>query len=817
MDDEAASQQLMSEARATPHLNDYDGSAIPLELDGPSQDKASVSKTSRQRKAKKPTEKNVALSQTARVRETRSQPPSYSPDELRAAAGDTPSKSQTVPSTAPSSQIKVPNTQLEIQADAASTPTHSKAKQPASSGSQKAQPKKNNKRSRAFAELDNEHVVTSTSFEADGEAKSQSSQAAGSQATRKRRRKERSRNSLNDVELEPTNVSETPAATQEAGSQVAGADIDGRDGALDEEEPALTPSVLLGKLNLEKSQKAQAGGKTTSPTDVLEEASEPVDVDLAIAPASTANGTTQDAGTKKKKKTKKNKKEAEAPDVDDGEARSRLSTSEESSKGKTSSQKEKAAKKTKVRYSVGGIKGKAIISKADPNKMYQRASHNNDRTAADSALEDAHELGHPPDKRTSGDYTADEKELLRRAIRDHQERNGLDTADLVEIIHWTDRSRVKVSESATAQAEAQFQKDCDAFWDEINSAGLLRKLRDVKRHVRSRYHLHQRGQWSQEEDEQLRELHNLHPGQWKLIATHLNRLEKDTYARWRDYVRHGENRVTKRWTADEEHNFVAVLSAVCQKIEDYRAETGQPPLDDYYPFINWHEVCKKMDDTRSRLQCQSKWKLMCAREPPATLDIEIKPRTAMSQVQPPTDTADRPRKPKAKKDRQSSATKTNPDPPGSDDMLWGDKMDLVTYLAEQKLLNEFEWSDQIIWQDVAKRMGPIWSTDTIQNAYEQLCELVLGEPTDDLSLALGSIVAYIQTNHNDKDNERYDPTQKLKSDGEDASNVKSSKKSKRQAGASSSKASAKKTSKAPSSSTKAFKSQELIEDSGPEM
>ena len=755
MDDEAASQQLMSEARGTPHVDDMDGPAIPLSLDGAgagpgagpgaSQNSLSASLAPAKPKTKKSKRQQIAISQIPRT--FRSSPPSL--DELQAAAVGTPSKSQAYAPTAPPSQITGHST-------------------------------KDTKRSQAAAGLDESCTQSSTIVEA-------ASQSSQSNRKRRKKYKLRGQSSQNNPELE------TLAATQEMALPTATEDAGSRIGAPD--EPALLPSDLLGKVHLDEPH--------------------------ALNPENAAGSTsTSQNGSKKKKKRVGKDKQAAASSTSDltGLVRNAHDAStqpppfENNSSSAVPSRKKK---KNRVRYSVGGITGKPRISKADPNKNYQRGDGDgdNDRTAADGALEEEHELGHPPDKRLGGDYTADEKELLRRAIRDYQERNRLDTADLVEIIHWTNRSKIKLVEhNDTAQGEALLQKDSDAFWDEIKSAGLLRNLRDVKRHVRSRYHLYRRGHWSQEEDEQLKELHNIYPGQWKLIATQLHRLEKDTYAHWRDYVQHGENRVIKRWTTDEEDKLVQVLSVVCQKIEDCRAEAGQPPLDDYYPMINWQEVCRRMDDTRSRLQCQSKWKIMCGRVPPPALDIEIKPRKT-----PAPDATTISRKSATKKDRKSLTSAGGLHAPGPEDMLWGDKYDLVTYLVLQRGESGLAWYDQIDWRDIVRKMGPMWSAHTLQEAYKQLCELVLDGVTDDLELALNSFLAHIAANHEHQENERYQAARTIGLNGSDAKQGNPDKRRKRQRDATSGKASVKKQSKTPSSSAKVFKSEALITESDAEL
>ncbi|KAF2631483.1 hypothetical protein BU25DRAFT_445614 [Macroventuria anomochaeta] len=849
MDDEAASQQLMSEARAT-HTTDYEGPAIPLNLDGASQDTIANTSGSSKKKAKKARRKQLADSQTSPRNTFRGSPlPTYSLKDLQAFVGPSPSKSQAFPSTMPSTQIEVPDTQTELQANDAPSPTPLTSSQAIPVHVSKKKSKKDKRNMLAEADLNNGNTIPATPYEEaiDGTMPTPSEATEG-QASRKRRRKHKSRTSMNSLDFNPTGVAETPVATQEVTSGGPAEGSDEHSGVPDVEEQPLVPRALLNNLKAERLQRSQSARKAPEPANTRQDALEAVpangDAEAELAEATdTATavrtpGTTQSAS--KKKRIKKDKQITETP-ILDWEAPVRnldetpaqpfsfeYSDGTEPTKSsrkssRKSNRRKRSPKDTKlVRYSIGGVARAARLSRVDPNKTYQRARDDDDdeRTAADKALEKTHELGQPPDKRTSGRFTADEEELLRRAIRDYQERNYLDTADLVEIIHWSHARKNEMGENTTDQTEEQFKKDVSAFWDEIKSAGLLRTFRDVKKHVRAQYHTCQRGHWSQDEEEQLRELANLHPGNWKLIGTQLNRLELDVYNRWKDYVRHGENRATKRWSTDEEESFVDVLSTVCQRIEDYRAETGQPPLDDYTPFINWHEVCREMGDTRSRLQCQTKWKSMRARFPPATVDVEIKPRKTRKTPPPGQVVAEaeesqkKRRKSSAKKVRESAYPIGELNPPGPEDMLWGDKFDLVALLIEQAAANDCESDDQIVWQDIAEKMNHTWSVRTLQTAYKQLHEVVLEDDADEnLKMALTSLYGFIKKNHINEVEDRYQPAQDGEANGEVAPHANSSKKRKRQSGAGSGKASAKKRNKATPNAPKTFKSKELITDS----
>lgn len=856
MDDEAASQQLMSEARAT-HTTDYEGPAIPLQLTGASQDMIASTPKPSKKKAKRPMRKQLAASQTSFRDGFRGSPvPTLSLKEMQDFVGPSPSKSQTSPSTMPPTQIDVPDTQTEPQTNGA--PSSTPATSADASKKRLRKGKKNVQAEHANTAVEHNTIPVTPYEEVVEEATPTASNTNEGRASRKRRREDKSRTSINSVDLDPEEVNETPPARQEEVSDPPAEERPEQNGPPGTGEQPLTPKALLGNLKAERSQKSQFAGKKSEPAIERKDVQEasPEDVDEPNGRTSTAEeGAGAEAGlsdaalatvrtpvptqrAKRRKTAKKDKRATETPildweapvrnldgspaqpfnfeDSEDGEKDENKDSANGAELSKSDRKKKPTRAKKTARPSVGGLatpSRSAKRSRADPNRNYQRPRDNDERTAADKALENTHELGQPPDKRTGGEFTADEKELLRRAIRDYQERNGLDTGDLVEIIQWSYTRKNEMGENTTDQTETQYKKDSLAFWDDMNSAGLLRKPMHIKKHVRSQYHTCQRGHWSQEEDEQLRDLANAHPGQWKLIATQLNRLELDVYNRWKDYVRHGENRITKRWTREEEENFIKVLSTVCQKIEDHRAETGKPPLSDYTPVINWHEVCREMGDTRSRLQCQSKWKLMRAREPPAAVDVEIKPRKTPEPGQVEAEEPQKKRrKSKAKKNHEPAVTIAELNPPGPEDMLWGDKFDLIGQLIEQANANGCETDDQIVWQDIAENLNQTWSVRTLQTAYKQLRELVDDAADEGLMASLASLYAFMVENHMSEMEDRYRLANDIEANEEDAHHANSSRKRKRQNGAGSANDSAKRN-KTTLNSPKVFKSKEIITDS----
>ncbi|KAI4929217.1 hypothetical protein J4E86_011745 [Alternaria arbusti] len=256
-------------------------------------------------------------------------------------------------------------------------------------------------------------------------------------------------------------------------------------------------------------------------------------------------------------------------------------------------------------------------------------------TAAERALNVEHDLQHPPDLRSSGDFTADEEELIRRAIVDYQQRKGLDVSELVDIIQWnpTDPSfntgdGTISSKSEWAPQDIEDARESAEFWDDIKHLRTERSQDRLRRHIRQTYHQFKRGVWTEEEDKRLKQLYGMHPNKWKVISVGMgDRSMHDCQNRWRDYLQYGDKLKSSRWDEEEEELFIRAVTAVAQRDEDHRAEEGLPPIDKYtMKDINWQQVSHEMDHTRSRIQVVQKWRNLQKRESPPEIEVERKPR-----------------------------------------------------------------------------------------------------------------------------------------------------------------------------------------------
>ncbi|KAI4613919.1 hypothetical protein J4E80_006607 [Alternaria sp. BMP 0032] len=256
-------------------------------------------------------------------------------------------------------------------------------------------------------------------------------------------------------------------------------------------------------------------------------------------------------------------------------------------------------------------------------------------TAAERALNTEHDLQHPPDLRSSGDFTADEEELIRRAIVDYQQRKGLEVSELVDIIQWnpTDPSfntgdGTISSKNEWSPQDVEDARESAEFWDDIKHLRTERSHDRLRRHIRQTYHQFKRGVWTEEEDKRLKQFYGMHPNKWKVISVGMgDRSMHDCQNRWRDYLQYGDKLKSSRWDEKEEELFIRAVTTVAQRDEDHRAEEGLPPVDEYtIKDINWQQVSREMDNTRSRIQVVQKWRNLQKRESPPDIEVERKPR-----------------------------------------------------------------------------------------------------------------------------------------------------------------------------------------------
>lgn len=469
--------------------------------------------------------------------------------------------------------------------------------------------------------------------------------------------------------------------------------------------------------------------------------------------------------------------------MDDGaveDSDSRASPRSIPNQGDKKTVKQRRSKNTRKRNS---RESEQHVREPEPPKLHKKKNLNT-ISAAEEALQKVRDLPINPDKRTSGDFSADEEELIRRAIRDYQQMRGWEVSEMVKVIQWTMNDSNDRLQAGVAQDTDSRNSESREFWDDMNrtlvSGTLTRGFEAIRKHIRSHYHEFKRGGWTKEEDDELLRSFEQAPRQWKAIGALMGRSKTDVHARWSEYLQHREKRQYGRWTDKEEALLIRAVNTVAQRDEDAQYEAGHQPREVYTAEnINWSQVVAEMGNTRGRLQASVKWKKMMARENPPEIRVHIKPRgpdakpipatTPRPRIRTQAGSAKRPRRLTSKSGRRQKqvapATPTSHQPntrsvhdaDGVGTMLWGDKLDLVETIADARYQRE----EDIDWDATAAKMRQAWSRRTLQAALRDLLAIVKDDDDvqeqQSLQDRLDAVIDYLDQEHGGELAMHYNP------------------------------------------------------------
>lgn len=197
-----------------------------------------------------------------------------------------------------------------------------------------------------------------------------------------------------------------------------------------------------------------------------------------------------------------------------------------------------------------------------------------------------------------GRITTGQINAIREAVESYGEQNDMSEVEL----------------NAMIQKDT---KEAPEFWnymfEEIQDI-TRRKLLAVCR--RTFHNFEARGAWTEEQDEELREAYEKFNGKWKPIGQALNRYHEDCRDRWRNYLVCGNNMKKDVWDKEEEDRLREVVKECVEAVLELKHAANDSRFDGKDPetLIDWNVVSSKMDYTRSRLQCVTKWKKLKDRQ-----------------------------------------------------------------------------------------------------------------------------------------------------------------------------------------------------------
>ena len=323
---------------------------------------------------------------------------------------------------------------------------------------------------------------------------------------------------------------------------------------------------------------------------------------------------------------------------------------------------------------------------------------------------------------SDGPFTEDEKGVIDRFVGEFRTSYSMDESSFNNIIQNKER---KLDDLARQ------------LWQGLYSILPKRDHKAMQRHMRRRFHNYtKRGEWSAEEDEQLKAFHELQPAKWKWIGEQLNRMAEDCRDRWRNYVVCGGNRRTDHWDEAEEEELSIAVHDCMKTVKEASKKRAKEQLtawrddQDWEDQINFNDVSAKMGFSRSRLQCLQHWKAIRYRE------MHDKKKRRVSG-----------------KSQSRAGDLTKQVKNHYNKMLPGDKYQMLKDIRDTDATGE----DQIPWSMLAQRSTMKWTLPDWKYSYTRMKDLV--ENRVDFPVTITQLLEQFETHHADDLEEKYDPTQ----------------------------------------------------------
>ncbi|KAM0714327.1 hypothetical protein Q7P37_010114 [Cladosporium fusiforme] len=298
----------------------------------------------------------------------------------------------------------------------------------------------------------------------------------------------------------------------------------------------------------------------------------------------------QQKRTKPKSKSRKDNMRDKSPVVDvadeSEQAGSPAQTNEEPAKADESN----AAQKKRSRKD----KDQATVSKkrsADQTDVEKKATESGSKAVA------------------KGPFTAEEKDKVDKIFKDVMEKSGMSDAEF--------------------RTSLQNWKDAVDFKKAVEDALPARPLAAVRKFCQRRYHNLERGPWTQEQDESLKNAYVANPDKWTEISALVGRTAADCKDRWRNYVSIEKTAQLGPWSREDEAALAEAVGACIKEMKKANKGDKNFPTarDDLESMVSWTEVAKKLGGTRSAKRCHEKWQKLKKRKENGGSNIPTKPST----------------------------------------------------------------------------------------------------------------------------------------------------------------------------------------------
>lgn len=199
-----------------------------------------------------------------------------------------------------------------------------------------------------------------------------------------------------------------------------------------------------------------------------------------------------------------------------------------------------------------------------------------------------------PSRNTGGQFTKEEKSLADSIFSQVLQTEGIDEAALKHLI-------------CTWRSAGLFKEQIEAAFPERSKAS-------TRRFCKRRYHMHERGAWTAEQDEDLRNAQANYPDMWTKHQDLVGRTAADCKDRWTMHLQYSKR--TGAWSQEEEAQLMTAVEHAITTIKN-DSETDPALASDRVALenaISWKGISKDLGNKRTNKQCREKWALLKSRE-----------------------------------------------------------------------------------------------------------------------------------------------------------------------------------------------------------
>lgn len=196
-----------------------------------------------------------------------------------------------------------------------------------------------------------------------------------------------------------------------------------------------------------------------------------------------------------------------------------------------------------------------------------------------------------------GPLTAEENAILDKIVQEFREEHGMTQYEVNELMKQNPREELP-----------------NELWNKLEEACTTRKRQKIINVCRQRFHnFVARGTWTAEQDDELMEQINRYGQKWSIIGKNINRHQKDVRDRWRNFLICRGKIVESSWSPEEESRFLDIVLEALRIFGEQRK--AHPDIFGHKTneqLVDWGIISERMGHSRTRLQCQEKWRRLRA-------------------------------------------------------------------------------------------------------------------------------------------------------------------------------------------------------------